>query len=151
MNRLRLTLIRMMIFTMVNLSCKERPADEAQQVETVEGAVESFRQTLLQPDQEKFEALTSPALTYGHSNGLIEDRETCIASMVDGKFKFNSIEISDQSVAIEDHTAIVRHQLFAHTDDEGKEPGTVTLKVLQVWQLHNDQWRLLARQAVKIQ
>ncbi|QNL48671.1 nuclear transport factor 2 family protein [Olivibacter sp. SDN3] len=146
-----LRLMPMMIIAILSFSCNESPAGASGQIEAVEEAVESFRQTMLQPDQAKFEALTAQALTYGHSNGLIEDRATCIASMVDGKFKFNSIELSDQSVDVEGHTAIVRHQFFAHTHDEGKEPGTVSLKVLQVWQLQDDQWRLLARQAVKIQ
>lgn len=116
----------------------------------VANAVELFRQTLIEPDRAVFEKLTSETLSYGHSNGLIEDRETCIASMVDGKFKFTSAEISDQTIDITDKTAIVRHTFFAHTDDEGKDPGTVTLKVLQVWFNDNDQWILLARQAVRI-
>src|SRR5690606_10116659 len=97
-----------------------------------------------------FYQLTSPALTYGHSSGLIEDRDTCIASMVSGKYVFLSLELSEQTVDISGKTAIVRHRFFAHTHDEGKEPGTVTLHVLQVWQKGDDGWQLLARQAVRI-
>jgi len=140
----------MIIIATMSLGCNSHSTDEHQQVKAVEEAVETFRQTMLQPDQLTFEALTSPALSYGHSNGLIEDRATCIASMVDGKFKFNSIELTNQTVEVEDNTAIVRHQFFASTQDEGKAPGTVTLKVLQVWHFHGGHWRLLARQAVKI-
>lgn len=140
----------MIIIAMIQLGCNAPATNEHQQIKAVEEAVETFRQTMLQPDQVKFETLTSPILSYGHSNGLIEDRATCIASMVDEKFKFNSIALTDQTVNIEDNTAIVRHQFFAHTADAGKAPGTVTLKVLQVWHLHDGQWRLLARQAVKI-
>lgn len=119
-------------------------------VADVEAAVELFRQTMVAPDESVFYKLTSPELTYGHSNGLIEDRETCIASMVTGKYKFLSLELSEQTVALSGNTAIVRHRFFAHTHDEGKEPGTVTLHVLQVWQQGDEGWQLLARQAVKI-
>ncbi|MEH6306765.1 nuclear transport factor 2 family protein [Olivibacter sp. CPCC 100613] len=136
------------ILAMVLISCSNKSNES--NIMAVKKAVEVFRQTMLHPDQSKFEALTSPLLSYGHSNGLIEDRENCIASMVDGKFKFLQIELTEETIDIEDNTAIVRHHFFARTHDEGKSPGTVSLKVLQVWHLHNGHWRLLSRQAVRI-
>lgn len=143
-------LFTMFIIAMISFGCAEHATDKNKQTEAVEEAVETFRQTMLQPDQGKFEALTSPILSYGHSNGLIEDRATCIASMVTGKFQFKHIELSNQTVDVEGNTAIVRHQFFANTQDEGKAPGTVRLQVLQVWHFDGSHWRLLARQAVKI-
>ncbi|MGK9125827.1 nuclear transport factor 2 family protein [Olivibacter sp. SA151] len=138
----------LIISAMVLMSCSNK-ARQSNQL-AVKEAVEDFRQTMLHPDQSKFEALTSPLLTYGHSSGLIEDRETCIASMVNGKFKFLQIDLTEEKIDIEDKTAIVRHHFFARTHDAGKSPGTVNLKVLQVWHLHEGHWRLLARQAVRI-
>ncbi|SEK29980.1 nuclear transport factor 2 family protein [Parapedobacter koreensis] len=117
---------------------------------TVAAAVASFREVMLNPNQEVFEELLDESLTYGHSNGLIEDQATCIASMVSGKFKFTSLEFSAQTINVIGNTAIVRHELFGHTADEGKEPGTTNLKVLQVWIQKEGKLRLVARQAVKI-
>lgn len=134
--------------TMICLSCTEKKEEEAKMV--VEKAVEAFRQTMLHPDQATFEALTSTKLSYGHSSGLIEDQATCITSMVSGKFKFLRIDIINQTVDVEGNTAIVRHEFKADTHDEGKDPGTVKLNVLQVWHKLDDHWRLLARQAVKV-
>ncbi len=139
----------MIIGAMTVAGCKGTE-DEAKMVAEVETAAERFRQTMVEPDESLFYELTSPQLTYGHSSGLIEDRETCIASMVTGKYKFLSLELSEQTVAVSGQTAIVRHRFFAHTHDEGKEPGTVTLHVLQVWQKGNEGWQLLARQAVRL-
>src|SRR5690606_16747551 len=102
------------------------------------------------PGQEALEALFEESLTYGHSNGLIEDRTTCIASMVTGKFNFTSLEFSEQSIDVVGNTAVVRHVMFAHTADAGKEPGTVRLHVLQVWVHKDGKWQLIARQAVRI-
>lgn len=113
-------------------------------------AVELFRKTMVNPDHATFDKLTSPDLTYGHSNGLIEDKRTCIESMVTGRYKFKSLDLTDQSIKMVDKTAIVRHVFFAHTHDAGKEPGTVKLKVLQVWQKQRGHWVLLARQAVRL-
>lgn len=116
----------------------------------VAAAVELFRKTMLKPDAKVFDSLTSESLSYGHSLGMIEDKKTCIESMVTGKYKFTSLELSDQTIDIVDNTAIVRHGFFAHTHDAGKEPGTVKLKVLQVWQKQKGKWLLLARQAVRL-
>lgn len=132
------------------LSCNqvrdEKPSDQ----EAVAVAVESFRRVMLSPGQEALEALFEESLTYGHSNGLIEDRTTCIASMVTGKFNFTSLEFSEQSIDVVGNTAVVRHVMFAHTADAGKEPGTVRLHVLQVWVHKDGKWQLIARQAVRI-
>lgn len=113
-------------------------------------AVESFRKTMVQPDQAAFVKLTSQALSYGHSNGLVEDQKTCIESMITGKYKFTSLELTEQTINITGQTAIVRHHFFAHTHDAGKDPGTAKLKVLQVWVKEKANWVLLARQAVKV-
>jgi hypothetical protein len=45
--------------------------------------------------------------------------------------------------------AIVRHKLNATTNDSGK-PGEVHLLVLLIFQKDHKEWKLLARQAVKI-
>lgn len=137
-----------LVFATILMSCSTNSSES--NLVKVKSAVEDFRQAMLHPDQSKFEALTSPLLTYGHSSGLIEDRETCIASMVNGKFKFLQIELTEEKIDIEDNTAIVRHHFFAQTHDEGKLPGTVNLKVLQVWHFYEGRWRLLARQAVRM-
>ncbi|GGG82018.1 hypothetical protein GCM10007415_13490 [Parapedobacter pyrenivorans] len=116
----------------------------------VTAAVESFREVMLNPDQSAFEALFHEALTYGHSNGLVESQETCIASMVSGKFKFTGLTFSQQTIDIVGNTAIVRHELVGQTHDADKEPGEVHLKVMMVWVQDSGKLRLVARQAVKI-
>ncbi len=115
-----------------------------------EAAVEQFRLALLDPSIDILEQLTEPELTYGHSGGLIEDRETCITSMVTGKYKFLTLNFSEQNVEVIGNTAIVRHHMSADTHDRGKEAGTVSLHVLQVWNHTGEGWKLLARQAVKV-
>lgn len=116
----------------------------------VASAVELLRKTMVDPDAKVFDSLISESLSYGHSLGAIEDKKTCIESMVTGKYNFDSIELSEQTIDIVDNVAIVRHGFFAHTHDAGKDPGTVKLKVLQVWQKQKGKWLLLARQAVRL-
>jgi len=109
-----------------------------------------FRLAMLKADQGSLEALTSEKLSYGHSSGLVEDRPTCIASIVSGRSKFLTINISEQTIDVAGETAIVRHTFQAETHDLGKDPGTISLKILQIWHKDAGRWKLLARQAVKL-
>ncbi len=119
-------------------------------VAEVEATVESFRQALVAADEAALTNLTAKELTYGHSGGLIEDQATFINSMVSKKFVFTSLDFSDITIAVIGNTAVVRHSLFAHTADQGKDPGTVSLHVLLVWEKIDGQLKLIARQAVKV-
>lgn len=112
-------------------------------------AVEAFRKALIDPDQATLDKLTMDELTYGHSSGLIQDKEAFEQALLSGASDFVSIDLSDQTMKIVGTTAWVRHTLSAVTNDGGK-PGQTHLSVLLVWMKQKGQWRLLARQAVKV-
>ena len=114
-------------------------------------AVRRLNQAMIDANQIALEELTSEKLSYGHSSGLIENKEAYVTAIVDGTFGFTSIDLTDQTIALSDNVAIVRHKFLAATDDRGKEPGTAKLSVLQIWQKDKGKWVLLARQATKIQ
>ena len=113
-------------------------------------AVESFRKALVDPDKATLDRLTLDQLTYGHSSGLIQDKAAFEQALLSGSSDFVSIDLSDQTIAVIGNTAWVRHTLSAVTNDGGK-PGTTHLSVLLIWMKQKGQWRLLARQAVKVQ
>lgn len=112
--------------------------------------VESFRKALIDPDKATLDKLTLDQLTYGHSSGLIQDKAAFEQALLSGSSDFVSIDLSDQTISVVGNTAWVRHILSAVTNDGGK-PGTTHLSVLTVWMKQKGQWRLLARQAVKVQ
>lgn len=118
--------------------------------QAVADAVRQLNQAMVDANHIALDQLTSEKLSYGHSSGLIEDKNTYITSIVDGKFGFTSIDLTDQTIAISDNVALVRHRFEAATDDKGKDPGTARLYVLQVWQKQKGKWLLLARQATRI-
>lgn len=114
-------------------------------------AVKKLNQAMIDGNQIALDELVAQELSYGHSSGLVEDKHTYITSIIDGTFGFTSIDLTEQTIAVTDDVAIVRHKFAAGTDNKGQEPGTVTLSVMQVWQKQKGQWLLLARQATKIQ
>ncbi len=112
-------------------------------------AVEAFRKALIDPDKATLDKLTMDELSYGHSSGLIQDKAAFEEALLSGASDFVSIELSEQTLKVVGNTAWVRHKLSAVTNDGGK-PGEAHLSVLLIWMKQKGQWRLLARQAVKI-
>jgi ketosteroid isomerase-like protein len=116
----------------------------------VSAAVEQLRKALVDPDAATLDRLSDNALTYGHSTGRLESKKEFIDNLVNGNSDFLSIELTDQTVVVSGNTAIVRHVLKGDNHDKGKDPGKVNIAVLTVWQKKNGQWKMLARQAVKL-
>ena len=117
--------------------------------QAVTSAVESLRKALIDPDKATLDALVMDELTYGHSNGNIQDKAAFEEALLNKSSDFVTIDLTQQTVKVVGNTAWVRHILSATTNDGGK-PGTAHLSVLLVWVKQKGQWRLLARQAVKI-
>ena len=115
----------------------------------VSAAVEFLRKAMIDADKAGLQKVTAVQLSYGHSSGRVEDKATFIENIVSGKSDFVTIDLTNQTVAVAGDAAIVRHTLSATTNDGGT-PGTVKLNILLVWQKQKGQWKLLARQAVKI-
>jgi ketosteroid isomerase-like protein len=115
----------------------------------VTAAVENLKKAMIDGDKAGLEKVTADQLSYGHSSGKVEDKATFVDNIVTGKSDFVTIDLTSQTVSVAGDAAIVRHVLSATTNDNGK-PGSVKLNILLVWQKQKGQWKLLARQAVKV-
>lgn len=132
-----------LIFSVNNL--KAQTNDEKQ----VATAVEKLRQALIDGKQGPLEAIAANELTYGHSNGKVQDKKAFVTALISGASDFVTIDLSNQTMKVVGNTAWVRHDLNG-TSNDGGVPGVVKLRVLLVWQKQHGVWKLLARQAVKI-
>lgn len=135
--------------TIFVLACFFASSAQGKQESAVVNAVEQLRKAMVDADKTMLESLVSEKLSYGHSGGHIDDKKEFVEKIVNGKSDFVSIDLSEQTISISGKTAVVRHILKAKTNDGGK-PGEVQLRVLLVWQKQGGQWKLLARQAVKM-
>lgn len=116
----------------------------------VTDAVEQLRLAMINADKPALEKIASAKLSYGHSGGAVDDKKTFLEKIVSGASDFISIDLSEQIISISGKVALVRHVFKAKTNDAGKGPGEVNLKILLVWQKQKNGWKLLARQAVKL-
>jgi hypothetical protein len=125
------------------------PVEQGKDEKAVAAAVEALRKAMVDPDKATLEKLTLPQLSYGHSNGMVQNQTVFIEALTSKQSDFVNINLSGQTITVVDRTAIVRHILSADTNDGGK-PGHVNLSILLIWQKQKGEWRLLARQAVKV-
>jgi hypothetical protein len=115
----------------------------------VADAVENFRKLMITPNKSALENLAAAELSYGHSNGLIEDKAAFVDDFVTGKSVFKSVELLDQTIKLAGDVAIVRHRLTGETFNNNV-PGKADILILLIWKKQKGQWKLLARQAAKL-
>ncbi len=115
----------------------------------VTALVERLRLAMISPSATALADLFADDLSYGHSDGKLDTKASISGSLLDGSSDFTTIDTSEQTVSVNGDVAIVRHRLVADTNDSGRS-GHVKLKILLVWQRQDGDWRLLARQAVRI-
>ena len=122
---------------------------QGKKVSSIENQVTALVEAMVSADEAQLKNLTSPSLTYGHSNGLIENQSEYVQALVSGESNFTDIKIENQTVDIVKNIAMVRHRLIGKTHNRGASPAPVELGVLLVWQKSGKNWVLLARQAFK--
>ena len=120
---------------------------QTKEASAVSAAVEEFRKAIIAADRSKLEKLTADELTYGHSSARLENKAQFVDAIANGSSGFSAIELSDQTVNVVDNVALVRHN-FLGTRLKGGDK--MKLAILTVWVQRQEQWKLLARQAVKI-
>jgi Domain of unknown function (DUF4440) len=119
-------------------------ADEA----AVAQAVEALRKAFFEQDKTQLEALCAEELSYGHSDGRVENKAQFINGVMTRKAILKSLTLSDHAITVVGTTAIARHTWASESETDGK-PTSTKIGVLQVWQKQGATWKLLARQSVR--
>ncbi len=137
------TTVLTVLFFLITSYGSSQSAEE----QSVATAVENLRKAMVSADKTPLSNLTSTDLSYGHSNGTLENKAAFIEVIMSGKNDYSSIEISDQTIKIIGNTAVVRHKFVSVMEGS---TNLTNLGVLQVWQKKKGKWELLARQAFKL-
>jgi ketosteroid isomerase-like protein len=142
-------MIKRIIYLIVLTAIMNTAMAQSKEEAAVGAAIENLRKAMIDGDKSGLQNITADQLSYGHSSGKVEDKTTFVDNIVTGKSDFVTIDLTNQTIVVSGDAAIVRHVLSATTNDSGK-PGTVKLNILLIWQKQKGQWKLLARQAVKV-
>jgi ketosteroid isomerase-like protein len=125
-------------------------AQKNSHADQVSKAVEELRKAMISADEVALNKLTGDKLSYGHSSGKVENKESFIKTLVSGESDFVEITLSDQTIEVVGDMAMVRHKLSANTNDKGRGPSTVNIGVLLIWYKFGKDWKLVGRQAFKL-
>jgi len=111
--------------------------------------VEALREALLKADKAQLERLSAEQLSYGHSDGRVQNKPEFIDGVMTRKATVKSINFPDLKIAVAGDAAIARHLYESESETDGK-PNSVRIGTLQVWQKQGGNWKLLARQGYKL-
>ncbi len=134
--------------TCLVLTCSSAFAQQATEADVAK-AVDALNAAILSADAQKLNAITGAQLSYGHSNGRLENKAEFVSALVERRSVFTKIEISKQNIVMMGNTAIVRNHLSGDTNSGGK-PAHVELDIMYVFRLEGGDWKLIARQAYKL-
>jgi len=122
---------------------------EAGDEESVAQSVETLRKALLEADKAKLDQVASPQISYGHSDGRVQNKEQFINGVMTRKQTVKSLDFPELKVAVVGNAAIARHIYLSQSELDGK-PTTTRIGALQVWQKQDGGWKLLARQGFRL-
>ena len=111
-------------------------------------AVEELRKAIFSADKAKLAALTAAELSYGHSDGRVQNQAEFIDGVVNRKATVRTLEFPELKTAVTGDAGVARHLYVSQSELDGKTSDT-KLGTLAVWQKQNGSWKLLARQGFK--
>jgi len=110
--------------------------------------LKEFHLALVNKNTVSINQQTDKALSYGHSNGWVENKTEIIKDLETGYISYQAIKEDSITVLINGTMANVR--FVADITATMKEAtNSFHLKVLEVWAKKGKRWVLFARQAVK--
>ena len=136
----------LIILTFPVLSLTAQSKDEKE----VAVAVEKLNRAMVDPEKSLLESIVSEGLSYGHSGGIVQNKNVFIDDLINGAFNFSSISPINQTISITGTIAIVRNILVAKATDSGV-PTDLRIGNAMVWRKEGGAWKLLVRQAFMLQ
>ncbi len=118
------------------------------QQEKLISTIRDFHVALVNRNTVSINQQTDKALSYGHSNGWIENKSEVIEHLQTGYIKYNSIKEDSMSISMDENLANARFTADINVDLNGKNM-MLHLRVLEVWVKKGKRWLLFARQALR--
>lgn len=112
----------------------------------VVGAIDRWRQAVIDADRAGLEAAYHPGLAYGHSDGAVVGRDEQIARTLVAGRRFTAVDVSDLAVRAYGPVAYVTAGYAFHIASEGQPARVARLAGLDVWTRTDNGWQLIARQ-----
>jgi len=111
--------------------------------------VNQLHSALLNKQVDLLQPLLHPNLSYGHSNGWVQNTADMSADILSGKIVYKKLEATPGQIILQNNIAQVRCENVVAGVVNGNS-FSMKLHVLQVWIWENDKWTIIARQSTKL-
>lgn len=119
-------------------------------IEKVWSKVDAINEAVfINKDSAALSRLLSAQVTYGHSGGNIENKHQMISGAIHNTEVYKNLTSKRLGATATGKTVIVRYSLHADAIKNGNT-NPLNLGILQVWGKESGDWKLFARQAVKL-
>lgn len=136
------------VLSMALLAAPLFAADDA--AKAVEAAERGWGTGVTTNDFALLEKVLAPSLTYTHSNGAVDTKESYIGKLKDGTAKYVTVDYTELKVQmLSKDTAITICRAKVVTLANGK-PNPMQMSLLHVFKLTGKQWQLVAHQSARL-
>ena len=108
-----------------------------------------LKNSLIGKDSVTLSSLLADDVTYGHTNGIIQSKAQLIRSVMSGEQDYKTIEPSNMNTRVYNNTGVVTMNSKVIMNYQDK-PLELNMFVTLVWIKNNNDWKLVARQSVKL-
>lgn len=143
--------MRKTVFTCLIIFAALAALSQSAKEDKVWNRVEALTKAVFETkDSMALKSLVSDDVTYGHSTGLIEDKPMMVTNAATSATTYRKPELERVGITMNRKTAIIRHNLRGGSIDSKGVETPLNLAIMQVWKKERGDWKLWARQAVKI-
>ncbi|MEO7265959.1 MAG: nuclear transport factor 2 family protein [Ferruginibacter sp.] len=110
--------------------------------------MQMLKTALIDKDSISLSNLLADDVTYGHTNGLIQNKAELIHDIKSGIQDYKAIDPAGIEIRIYENTAVVNMKSMVKMN-YNKNPLDLSMSITLVWINKNGDWKLVARQSVK--
>ena len=132
------------IFLFVSTVSAAAQTEEEKLISTMK----EFHRALVQKNTVSINQQTEKSLSYGHSNGWVQNKNDIIKDFETGLISYQTYKEDSVQVSMSGNFANIRFVADINATLRGNAISN-HLKVLEVWMKKGKRWLLFARQAVK--
>jgi ketosteroid isomerase-like protein len=122
-------------------------ADEAKAVEEAE---RGWAAGVTKNDFALLEKVLAAGLTYTHSNGAVDTKESYIGNLKSGKARYVTVDYSDLKVQVLSKDAAITICRAKVVTLNNGQPNPMSMSLLHVFRKNGKQWQMVAHQSARL-
>jgi hypothetical protein len=136
------------VFVLLTLNGSGQSGYSPEQIQVMM-KMRDLKTSLVGKDSVTLSGLLADDVTYGHTNGLIQTKAQLIRDVMSGVQDYKTIEPSNMIIRVYENTGVVTMNSKVIMNYQDK-PLELNMFVTLVWIKNSNDWKLVARQSVKL-